>query len=117
MEKVGNIAKSKLHNVNNVNNETLKFPLKRETMNNDNNVNIEKSERAKRTERIAWSLVEHYDAPGSYRYFLKVAWHLSEAEIWDTVELSHRKNISSPVKYFVATTRIIMTNKGVDAKK
>lgn len=111
MERIGEtIAKSKVFQSTNDNNESLLLPLKRETM---NNVNIEKSEKAKITERIAWRLVEHYNAPGSYRYFLKVAWHLSEAQIWDTVELSHKDSIHCPISYFVATTRILMTAKGI----
>lgn len=55
-------------------------------------------------------LVEVFKSPQSRRYFLKVAWHLSEAQIWDVVEIALRKRV--PVSYFIAATKQLLADQG-----
>ncbi len=68
-----------------------------ESMNNDHNI------RAKHAEQIANNLVRKFDAPNSYKFFLKCAYRMSENDIWTTYELSHKGRVRSPIRYFVAS--------------
>lgn len=67
-----------------------------DSMINDNN------QRGMRAERIAHQLVEKFQAPNSYKFFLKCAYRMSENDIWIAYENANRGRIKSPVKYFVA---------------
>lgn len=73
---------------------------------NVNNINV-KVARAERARRIAQDLVHRFgtESEGSYRFFLKAAWRLSENEIYDAYEYAHRDGIGSPLKYFIATLK------------
>lgn len=53
------------------------------------------------TENTADKLVKKFNAPGSRQFFLKCAWNLTPAFIWDTVEISQKKTIKKPLNYFV----------------
>lgn len=57
--------------------------------------------RQKNVDAIANNLVRIYKAPDSRQFFLKCAWHLSEAFIMKTVEASTKPQIHSSLKYFV----------------
>lgn len=72
---------------------------------------VEKSKRALETEATAFRLQKEFHAPQSYAFFLKCAWHLSEAEIWNAVEASKRPYIKAPIKYFVKTCANLMATK------
>lgn len=54
-------------------------------------------------------LVEVFNSPQSRKYFMKVAWHLSEAQIWDVVEIALKKRV--PVSYFIAATKQLITDQ------
>lgn len=68
-----------------------------ESMINDNNL------RELHATRIAKALVEKFDAPNSYKFFLKCGYRMSENDIWTTYELAHKDHITSPIRYFVAS--------------
>lgn len=79
---------------------------------NDNeSMKREKNTKVIQTEYIANKLQQEYHAPGSYAFFLKCAWHLSEGEIWNVVELSRKPWIKMPVKYFVKSCSNLMAEK------
>ena len=69
------------------------------------------NDRVNKTDYIANKLVKTYNAPQSRNFFLKCAWHLSEDEIWSTVENSQRKGIECPIKYFVACCHKAMQSR------
>lgn len=77
----------------------------------ENSKPVEKSKRALETETIAFRLQKEFHAPQSYAFFLKCAWHLSEAEIWNAVEASKRPWIKAPIKYFVKSCANLMDAK------
>lgn len=64
------------------------------------------SPKVAKVQHIADRLVEEYREPKSRQYFLKVAWHLSEAQIWDLVEVSRNKK--KPISYFLAVTKRLL---------
>lgn len=80
--------------------------LKENSMNNDN-----KSYNQRKTEYIATKLVRTFEAPQSYNFFLKCAWNLSEAFIWNAVEASQSKKVKSPIKYFVSCCHREMSSR------
>lgn len=66
------------------------------------NESLKRDPRITMTENTAKKLVCEYEAPNSYKFFLKAAWHLSEAFIWNTVETSKKSaRIKSPIRYFI----------------
>lgn len=66
-------------------------------------MNIDSSKpRQVRADLIAKRLVDKFAAPNSYKFFYKVAYYLSEDEIWQTYETAHKGRVNSPIKYFVA---------------
>lgn len=65
----------------------------------------------RRVDRIADRLVAEYGAPKSRNFFCKAAWHLSEYEIDNFIYLSHRPDITSPLKFFVACCHRRMSTK------
>ena len=75
------------------------------------NSRINRGENGKRVDRIADRLVAEYGAPKSRNFFCKVAWHLSEYDIDNYVYLSHRPDITSPLKFFVACCHRRMSTK------
>lgn len=75
------------------------------------NSHINRGENGKRVDRIADKLVAEYSAPNSRNFFCKVAWHLSEYDIDNYVYLSHRPDITSPLKFFVACCHRRMSTK------
>lgn len=77
----------------------------------ENSKPVEKSKRALETEAIAFRLQKEFHAPQSYAFFLKCAWHLTESEIWNAVEVSRRPYIKAPIKYFVKTCANLMATK------
>lgn len=50
---------------------------------------------------IAEKLLRKLGEPQSWKFYLKCAYHLSEAKIWEFVELSTRPNVKFPNRYFV----------------
>lgn len=91
MEAIGQTLDNVHWNFTSVkNNETL------------DNVKGGKTQKELYTEQIARRLVEKFNAPSSYNFFLKCAWRLSEGFIWSTYESANRPDIKSPIRYFVA---------------
>lgn len=85
-------------------NEVINERFSKLNLNDINDETVEKrkkSAKASKTEAIASKLQREFDAPQSYDFFLKCAWHLSESDIWSAVEASKRPWIKAPVKYFV----------------
>ncbi|MBR3254237.1 hypothetical protein IKF88_00685 [Candidatus Saccharibacteria bacterium] len=58
--------------------------------------------RQRKTEYIADKLVEKFNAPQWRKFFLKIAWHLSENAIWSTLEMAFTKKVTKPLNYFIA---------------
>ena len=56
----------------------------------------------RKTEYIADKLVEKFKAPGWRKFFLKVAWHLSEDAIWRTYEMANAPAVDENLKYFIS---------------
>lgn len=54
-----------------------------------------------RADRIADELVRRFQAPESRNFFLKVAYRLSEDEIWTRFESAHNKRVLYPLRYFI----------------
>ena len=54
-------------------------------------------------------LVEVFNSPQSRNYFMKVAWHLPEAQIWDVTEIALKKRV--PVSYFIAATKQLLADQ------
>lgn len=79
------------------------FSNKENSMTNESMRGLARSSRQIMTERIADRLVDKYKAPGSRKFFLKAAWHLSEDFIWTTWEISRNKTF--PIKYFVKSCK------------
>lgn len=69
---------------------------------------MSRSSRAAKVDRIADHLVQKFNAPGSRDYFRKVAWHLSEDEIWTIYEKAHGPKVDDPLRYFIAVCQIKM---------
>ena len=63
-------------------------------------------------ERRAYRLVEKLNAPDCYKFYLKCVYHLSEAEIENSLEVSTRPGIKSPARYFSTTAKKLLTAKG-----
>lgn len=82
-------------NLNSMINESMKFPKRKQSMNSMIN------DEAGRVEYVADRLVTEYSAPDSHKFFLKAAWHLSEAFIWKTVEISRSTRITNSLRYFI----------------
>lgn len=82
---------------------TNEFSNKENSMTNESMRGLARSSRQIMTERIADRLVDKYKAPGSRKFFLKAAWHLSEDFIWTTWEISRNKTF--PIKYFVKSCK------------
>ena len=94
MKPIGEIAQ-KRYNVN-----VNEFSERKQRY---NVINVNVSEPKTKQERIAWKVVEKLDDPKSYQFFLKCAWHLSEDEIWSTVEVATRKTgVKNPARYATA---------------
>ena len=51
---------------------------------------------------IAEQLLRKLKEPKSWKFYLKCAYHLSEARIWELVELACRPSVEHPNRYFVA---------------
>lgn len=51
---------------------------------------------------IAEKLLQRLGEPRSWKFYLKCAYHLPEAKIWNFVALAMRPGIDSPNRYFVA---------------
>ncbi len=65
-------------------------------------INIDRNNpRQVRADLIAGRLVDKFSAPKSYKFFYKVAYYLSEDEIWKMYEASQKGRITSPIKYFI----------------
>lgn len=60
-----------------------------------------KQQQAK-TEYIADKLVQIFSAPEWRRFFLKVAWRLSEDAIWTATEMANRAKVKKKLNYFIA---------------
>lgn len=62
--------------------------------------------RQRKTEYIADKLVEKFNAPQWRKFFLKIAWRLSEDAIWSTLEmtmeLKAKEIVKKPLNYFIA---------------
>lgn len=84
---------------------SMKSFLKRNFNDNDRPAKSSLTRRAmtQKTEAIADRLVKTFGAPQSRNFFLKCAWHLSEAQIWEIAERAQGPQIKSPIKYFVAS--------------
>lgn len=68
----------------------------------NDSMNIDKTNpKQVRADSIARRLVDKFAAPKSYKCFYKVAYYMSEEEIWRIYESSQRTRIISPIKYFV----------------
>ena len=93
MEHAGTNAQSRYAKPTNVNN--VKPNRKRITLNN--------------VRDIAHRLVESYNEPQSYDFFCKVAWYLSEGDIWSTHEKSFEKN--NPAAWFSRVCKIKMEQR------
>lgn len=100
--KIGVLASESLkvrlsHNNDNV--------TSRNEVNNDNDIgkitqkSVGSSAKSRAVENIAQRLVDAFNNPGAREYYCKVAWSLSEATIWNNVELAKSKG-RSPAKYF-----------------
>lgn len=50
---------------------------------------------------IAEKLLQRLGEPKSWKFYLKCAYHLSEAQIWEFVDLATKPSVKSPNKYFV----------------
>ena len=50
---------------------------------------------------IAEKLLQKLGEPKSWKFYLKCAYHLSEAQIWDFVALATRPSVKNPNRYFV----------------
>lgn len=77
-------------------NESMRIPKR-----NLNESMMGQRGRIMQTEYTANKLVKLFDAPQSRDFFLKCAWHLSEATIWDFADAARRPAIKNPTKYFV----------------
>lgn len=77
--------------------------LKRNFNDIDKSMNNQLNHRAmtSKTEATADKLVKVFRAPQCRKFFLKCAWHLSEAQIWEIAEMAQTPRIKSPVRYFV----------------
>lgn len=66
------------------------------------------SRKQRKTEYIADKLVEKFKAPGWRKFFLKVAWHLSEDAIWRTYEMANTAKVKRRLNYFIAACNLQM---------
>lgn len=62
-------------------------------------------------DRIASALVKHFNASYCWEYFCKCGWKLTEDEIWANVEKSHKPQVESPLRYFIALCEVQMAKK------
>ena len=82
----------------------------RETSMINESMIIDRRGKISKTDMIADRLVKKFGAPQSRRFFLKCAWHLSEAEIWDIAEASMSKKIQNHTAYFVRSCQNRLRN-------
>lgn len=68
----------------------------REVLEQDNSSPSQRRQRA-----IAERLLEKFKEPKSWKFYLKCAYHLSEATIWELVGLSLKPTVKCPNRYFV----------------
>lgn len=69
-------------------------------MNKSEQIKI-RTERAHKVDFIADELVRRFNAEGSRKFFCKVAWNLSESQIWSIYGSATKPGIACPIKYFV----------------
>lgn len=85
---------------------------------NVNNVNVgcgKKRKSIQHVEHVGWiadKLVQEFSDASSKRFFAKIAWLLSENEIWEALESAKRPCIKSPVKYFTRICKIKLRQIG-----
>lgn len=69
--------------------------------NNNVNDNVDKYVIARNAERIADRLMEKLNAPDKWRdFYLKVAYKLPEARIWNNYEKTMGKKVTDPARLF-----------------
>ena len=68
----------------------------REVMGKDDSSPSQRKQR-----NIAEQLLRRLKEPKSWKFYLKCAYHLSEARIWELVALACRPGIQHPNRYFV----------------
>ena len=64
------------------------------------NDTVSKYERSKRVEIIAQKLVEKFGTAKWFPFYCKVAWKLSEEQIWRFYEHANGKKVRNPAKLF-----------------
>lgn len=107
-----------VQSINEILNESVKIKrslIISESMNRDKSVeNLWKKPRitAIEAERRAYRLVEKLNAPDCYKFYLKCVYHLSEAEIQNSLEVSTRPGIKCPARYFSTTAKKLLAAKG-----
>ena len=66
--------------------------------------------RAKLVQATARKLVETFKAEHSYKFFMKVAWRLSESKIWQHVETAlaakRKRPGDTPLKFFIYLCKV-----------
>ena len=63
------------------------------------NGQFQESPREAKAQRIANRMANKLNDQKSIKFYLKCAWHLSEDEIWSTIELATRPGIKHPERY------------------
>lgn len=110
VRQISEIARSNV-NVNDV------F-FQKTNVSNVNNVNVvcgKKKKSIQHVEHVGWiadRLVKEFSDPNSKRFFAKVAWSLSENEIWETLELAKRPCVENPAKYFTRVCKLKLRQIG-----
>lgn len=64
------------------------------------NDSVNKYERSKQVEGIAQKLVEKFGTSSWFPFYCKVAYKLSEAQIWSFCEQANGKKVRNPAKLF-----------------
>ena len=75
------------------------------------------SDKARRVDIIADTLVKKFDAPGSWKFFCRCGWGLNDDEIWSIYEQAHKPGIKNPLKYFISLAIIRMENGAFSRRK
>jgi hypothetical protein len=70
------------------------------TSNYNDNVVLNRYEKSKRVERIADQLVAKFGNSAFRKFYCKIAWKLSEGQIWNNYEAAVKGNPSNPGKLF-----------------
>ena len=113
MQRIGEIAAQRVNDNVNDNDISLKRNINDNVNDGSVMVKIGSYHRKYHTEAIAQRVIQKLDAPQSYRFFLKCAWNLPEAVIWDIIEYATTNpKIKEPVKYVVSVLHYEMQKRG-----